>query len=197
MLVLRDEVHEGHGFTPFELVYGRSTRGPMKILKELWTREEETRSEYQHMLDLQKKISETCRIAQEELEKNQKRIKKYYHQKARFRKLDIGDRVMILLPLKPNKMMMKWIGPYEVVDKIGKLDYRVKISIWHCWVKTYYYINMLKKYIHRESGEINLMESHELAVVITVVNDGEIGNEEEMLELFNGKQKETYREVQN
>jgi len=40
LVPLRDGVHEGHGFIPFELVYGRSTCGPMKILKELWTREE-------------------------------------------------------------------------------------------------------------------------------------------------------------
>src|SRR6218665_3255634 len=39
LFALRDGVHEGHGFTPFELVYGRTTRGPMRILRELWTKE--------------------------------------------------------------------------------------------------------------------------------------------------------------
>lgn len=122
---LRDGVHEGHDFTPFELVYGRSTHGPMRILRELWTKdevEEETRNEYQYMLDLQEKISDTCRIAQEELEKNQR------NRKARFRRSDIGDFVKVLLPLKTNKMQMKWLGPFEVVDKIGELDYRVKLN---------------------------------------------------------------------
>lgn len=64
LFALRDGVHEGHGFTPFELVYGRSTRGPMKILKELWTHDEvedEPHNEYQHMLDLKEKISDICR----------------------------------------------------------------------------------------------------------------------------------------
>lgn len=31
---------------------------------------------------------------------------------------------------------------------------------------------------------------------MTVVNDGEIGDEEEMSELFNGKQKETFQDVE-
>src|SRR6218665_482891 len=56
LFALRDGVHEGHGYKPFEPVYGRSTRGPTKILKELWTHDEvmeETCNKYQHMLDLQ------------------------------------------------------------------------------------------------------------------------------------------------
>ena len=145
LFALRDGVHEGHGFTPFELVYGRSTRGPMKILRELWTREEveeEMRSEYQHMLDLQEKISETCRIAQEELEKNQKKNEKYYNRTARLRTLQIGDRVKVLLPIKRNKMLLKWTGPYEVVDRIGELDYRVKLDDGR--LETYH-INMLRR----------------------------------------------------
>lgn len=39
------------------------------------------------------------------------------------------------------------------------------------------------------------MEDHALAAVVTVVNDGEIDVEEEMLELFNAKQNETYSDV--
>lgn len=35
-----------------------------------------------------------------------------------------------------------------------------------------------------------------LAAVVAVVNDGEIRYEEEMLKLYNGKQKETYKDVQ-
>src|SRR6218665_3145992 len=108
------------------------------------------RSEYQHMLDLQEKISETCRIAQEELEKNQKKNEKYYNRTARLRTLQIGDRVKVLLPIKRNKMLLKCTGPYEVVDRIGELDYRVKLDDGR--LKTYH-INMLKKDVNREEGD--------------------------------------------
>jgi len=116
----------------------------MRILRELWTKdevEEETRNEYQYMLDLQEKISDTCRIAQEELEKNQR------NRKARFRRSDIGDFVKVLLPLKTNKMQMKWLGPFEVVYRhalIRELDYRVNLDDGR--IKTYH-VNMLKKYV--------------------------------------------------
>src|SRR6218665_1870658 len=111
LFALRDGVHEGHGFTPFELVYRRTTRGPMKILRELWTKdkvEEDTKDEYQYMLNLQEKISDTCRFAQEELAKNQRKSEKFYNRKARLRKFNIGGFVKVLLPLKTNKMQLKW-----------------------------------------------------------------------------------------
>jgi len=67
---------------------------------------------------------------------------KYYNRMAMLRKLEIGDRVKVLLPIKKNKMLLKWTGPYEVVDRIGELDYKVKLDDGR--LRTYH-INMLKK----------------------------------------------------
>jgi len=81
------------------------------------------------------------------MEKNKKKNEKYYNRTSRFRKLYIGDRVKVLLPLKKNKMIIKRIGPFEVIDNIGELDYRVKLDDGR--LKTYH-INMLKKDVQRE-----------------------------------------------
>jgi transposase InsO family protein len=197
LFALRDSVQEGHGFSPFELVYGRSTRGPMKILKELWTREEvedETRDAYSYMLELQERIAETCKIAQQQIEKTQIKNEMYYNKKARYRRLEIGERVLILLPLKTNKLMLKWLGPYTVKDKIGEYDYRVEVD--NGKIKTYH-INMMKRYNERVGAQVEDKEKEEmLATVVTVVNDGVTDKEEEMLELYSGKQKGTYKDVQ-
>ena len=40
-----------------------------------------------------------------------------------------------------------------------------------------------------------MKENHELSAMITVVIDGEIGVDEEMLKLFNSRQKETFKDV--
>ena len=196
LFALRDSVQEGHGFSPFELVYGRSTRGPMKILKELWTREgveEETRDAYSYMLELQERISETCKIAQQEIAKTQIKNEKYYNKRSRYRKLDISDKVLLLLPLKTNKLQLKWQGPYVVRDKVGEYDYRIEDDKGR--VKTYH-INMLKKYNERNVGGVDEEREEMLAAVVTVVNDGDTDKEEELLELYNGIQKETYKDVQ-
>jgi len=46
---------ESTGFSPFELPYGRAVRGPMYILKELWTKEvevPEVKNSYQYVFEL-------------------------------------------------------------------------------------------------------------------------------------------------
>ena len=59
-------------FSPVELLYGRTVRGLMSILGELWTGEvtsDETRTTYQYVMELTERMEETCRLAQEELKK--------------------------------------------------------------------------------------------------------------------------------
>ena len=59
-------------FSPFELLYGRTVRGPMSILRELWTGEgtsDDTRTTYQYVMELRERMEETCRLAHEELMK--------------------------------------------------------------------------------------------------------------------------------
>ena len=61
------------GFTPFELLYGRSVRTPMTILKE------------QYVIDRRERIEETCALAKEQLVETQKKNQKYYNRRARNR----------------------------------------------------------------------------------------------------------------
>ena len=39
LFAYHEVAQESTGFSPFELLYGRAVRGPMFILKELWTKE--------------------------------------------------------------------------------------------------------------------------------------------------------------
>jgi hypothetical protein len=75
LFAYREVPHESLGFSPFELLYGRSVRGPIMILIELWTKEipdEDTKSTYQYILDLRERLEETCEIAQQQLKKARK-----------------------------------------------------------------------------------------------------------------------------
>ena len=59
------------------------------------------------------------------------------------RKLVAGDQILILLPTNHNKLIMKWTGPFDVLEKIGGTDYKLQIGN----VQKVFHINMLKKYI--------------------------------------------------
>ena len=74
----REARQEATGFSPFELLYGRTVRGPVQILKELWSEEDEVpevTTSYQYVLELRERLDETMKLAQDELEKNQGRNK--------------------------------------------------------------------------------------------------------------------------
>ena len=59
--VPQDSTH----FAPFELMYGRTVRGPMHILRESWTKdidEHEVKSSYQYVLDLRERLEDTLKL---------------------------------------------------------------------------------------------------------------------------------------
>ena len=58
LFAYREVPQESTGFSPFELLYGRTVRGPMHILKELWTENvdvPETKTSYQYVFELREK----------------------------------------------------------------------------------------------------------------------------------------------
>ena len=77
---------------------------------------------YQYVLDLHERIEETCQLAQEEIAKVQKIKQTYYNRRARERRLNIGDSVLLLLPTENNKLTLAWRGPYKVVEKVGEVE---------------------------------------------------------------------------
>ena len=168
----REAPHESIGFSPFEILYGRLVRGPMAVLRELWTKEEvspEVKSTYQYVLDLKDRLHETCELAQKMAEKSALKYKKYYDQKKRGRDLKVGDQVLILLPTDNNKLLMQWKGPFKVVEKFNNCDYRIDIN---GNIKCYH-INLLKKYVTRNEAEETMGILAYVSELEVAVNDGE------------------------
>ena len=149
LFAYREVPQESTGFSPFQLLYGRSLRGPGKLLKELWTKEvniPEVKTSNEYITQLRECLEDSFKLAQEELQKSQKRYKEYYDRKAKPRHLEVGEQVLILLSTDSNKLLMQWRGPYTIESRVGANDYRIKMG---SKTKTYH-LNMLKKYIARE-----------------------------------------------
>ena len=151
LFAYREVPQSSTGFSPFELLYARNVRGPMKILRELWTKETpetEVKNSYQYVFDLREKLEETLQLAQSELEKAQGKYKHHYDKKARKRKLKVDDFVLILRPTDLNKLLMQWKGPYKVKGIQGDNNYQVDVK---GKIKTYH-ANLLKQYITRDDN---------------------------------------------
>lgn len=179
LFAYREVPQASTGFSPFEILYGRTVRGPVQILKELWTQptDSEVRTTYEYVLDLRQKLEHTCELAREHLRKSKEDYKHHYDKRARPRDLKVGERVLLLLPSKANKLELQWQGPYPVLEKVGDLDYRIKKGR----VGKLYHINLLKRYDEREGCDIKADNTANEEVVATVV---EVSGEDQDLELF-------------
>ena len=173
LFAYRDATQDSTGYSPFQLLYGRQVRGPLTILKELWTKEirdEEVKTTYQYVVDLRQKLVDTCQLAQEELSRNSKRYKFYADANAKERQFKPGDEVLLLLPSDNNKLLMQWRGPFTVIDKVNPYDYRINIK---GKVKTYHG-NMLQKYNRRNERGCDSLTSakdHDKTLVCVSVID--------------------------
>ena len=177
LFAYRETPQDSTGFAPFELLYGRVVRGPLMIVKELWTKDDtepDTKSTYQFVLDLKEKMENTCDIAQKELLKSHEKYRRNYNRKARQRSFKVGDEVLVLLPTDKNKLLMHWKGLFRVVGTVGKLDYRVdlgnRITTFHA--------NLLKLYLHRDDHP-DVGAPFEL-VSVSVVEDDDVSDDDDL-----------------
>ena len=90
LFAIREVPQESLGFSPFELLYGRNVRGPMAILRELWSEEildEQVSSTYQYIIDLRERLEQTYKLAHENVRKAHGKQKAYYDRRANFVKI--------------------------------------------------------------------------------------------------------------
>ena len=149
LFAYREAPQESTGFAPFELLYGRTVRGPVQILKQLWTEEikqPDVKSIYACIIDLRERMEEGIKVTHESLQKAQRRYKKYYDRKAKQRKFQEGDEVLIMLPTDANKLLMQWKGPFKIEKKMEPNDFKIIID----GKSKVYHASMLKKYTKRE-----------------------------------------------
>ena len=146
----REVAQASLGFSPFELVYGRSVRGPMSVLRDIWADEdinEQTKTTYQYVLELRERLESTCKLAHDELRKAQENQHKWFNKKTRAKHLKEGDQVLLLLPTKLNKLEMQWQGPFDIIKKVRENDYVINLDGQH----KMFHANMLRKYLVRKT----------------------------------------------
>ena len=83
---VREILQESLWFSPFELLYVRKERGPMQILRELWSVEATEKRAfltYQYVVDLRKRLDNTCQLAQDNVRKLDIKQNAFYDKRAR------------------------------------------------------------------------------------------------------------------
>ena len=124
LFAVRESVQESLGFSPFELVFGHSVRGPLKLLKEKFLSNDETPLNLlQYVSDFRNRLSRACEIARSNLKKSQGKMKARYDNHVIDRKFKPGDKVLALLPIPGRPLQARYFGPYTIDKKTSDLNY--------------------------------------------------------------------------
>nr|KAI8764985.1 hypothetical protein BgiMline_002655 [Biomphalaria glabrata] len=137
--------------TPFKRV-SVDILGPLPRTKKrnayiLYQLNDEVKTVSKYVKDLQERLQDIRSLARSNLIKARKRQEKYYNRRAKERSLNVGDKVLLLLPKNTNKLQICWQGPFEVLKKVSPTNYVIKVGR----KEKSYHVNLLKHYLERPS----------------------------------------------
>ena len=161
LFAVRESVQESLGFSPFELVFGHSVRGPLTLLKEKFLSNDETPLNLlQYVSDFRNRLSRACEVARSNLQTSQGKMKARYDNHVIDRKFKPDDKVLALLPIPGRPLQARYFGPYTIDKKTSDLNYIIDTP-GRRKNKQMCHVNMLKEYFDRDSS---------ISKPITVVN---------------------------
>ena len=115
LFAYREVPCESTGYSPFELLYGRSVRGPLAIIKETWLEKHPSmESLVSHVLEIRRRLAMMQKAVQEHMAKTQRTQKRLYDVRSSKRRLEVGDKALILLPTPGSKLEVCWQGPFKL-----------------------------------------------------------------------------------
>ena len=150
-LAYNNSYHSSIDMAPYEALYGRRCRTPVS-----WDEVGEGRllgpKIVQHMVDQVKIIKAMLKAAQD-------RQKSYADEKHWDIHIEVGDRVFIKVSPwkgvmrfeKKEKLSPRYIGPYEILERIEELAYRLELSPKLSQLYDVFHICMLRKYVPKSS----------------------------------------------
>ncbi|CAM5129251.1 unnamed protein product [Natator depressus] len=175
LFAYREVPQESTGISPFELLYGRRVRGPLDLMRDEWegkaTPDGESVVEY--VLTFRERLAELMGLARENLARAQRKQKVWYDRTARARAYATGDQVMVLIPVRKNKLQAAWEGPFKVVKQLNEVNYVVELSN-RAHHRRVYHVNMMKPYYARGN------------VVLAVCGQWEEQGDDPLVDLFPG-----------
>ncbi|GAU43834.1 hypothetical protein TSUD_371130 [Trifolium subterraneum] len=153
--------HSSIGMAPFEALYGRRCRTPL-----YWYESGET-----VFLgpDIVQETTEKIRMIWEKMKASQSRQKSYHDKKRKDVEFQEGDHVFLRVTsttgvgraMKSKKLTSKFIGPYQISERIGKVAYRIALPITLSNLHDVFHVSQLRKYV---SDPCHVFESDDIQV---------------------------------
>ncbi|KAD5508046.1 hypothetical protein E3N88_15749 [Mikania micrantha] len=144
--------------TPFEALYGRKCRSPV-----CWTEIGESQLTG---LELIKEITDKIFKIRERIKTTRDRQKSYVDRRRKPLEFAIGDKVLLKVSPwkgvvrfgKKGKLAPRYVGPFEILQKIGLVAYKLKLPQELGEVHDTFHVSNLKKCLSDESLNVPLKE---------------------------------------
>ena len=146
LFAYREAPQKSTEFSPVELLYGRQVRGPLDVLREVWMGKDiEKTTVVTHLVQMRECLEEMTGLVRANLNKAQQKQKRAYDKKVTAQPLEMGDKVLVLVPNRQNKLQLQWQGPYQITRKVTPVDYEVTRP-GRRQENEIYHANLLKKW---------------------------------------------------
>lgn len=147
LFAYRETPHSSTGFSPFELLFGRTPKGPLDVLRREWTGDSNNSNEdvVTYLTKMYARMEQASQMATEMEEAAKEDMAAYYDRGARLISYQVGDLVLVLKPSIGSKLQARWKGPFTITRKLSSTTYHVKKDREAKRSFTYH-INMLQKY---------------------------------------------------
>lgn len=155
LFAARESVQETLGFSPFELVFGHTIRGPLKILKEQWLGDDTPGNLLEYIVKFRQRLFDVRGHAAENLKDVQSNMKEWYDRKARLRTFCPGDKILLYLPTQGNALQGKFSGPYIVDSQVSDTNYIV-FTPDRRKSKQFCHVNLMKPYHSRQPDDVGV-----------------------------------------
>jgi transposase InsO family protein len=153
MLGAREVSQESTGFSPNDLVFGHTVRGPLAVLQDDWKNSEPPKNLLHYVNGFRNRLYAAGELAKEKLAGAQHKMKRLYDRISEQRTFSPGDQVLALLPLVGSPFQAKFTGPHTVVKKVSDQNYLIATPLRRK-PNQLCHINLLKTYYDRVSSPV-------------------------------------------
>ena len=157
LFAYREVPVETLGCSPFELMFGRTVSGPLQLVKSAWLQETDLSSAKQNVvefiLNTRERLRHALDLASAHAVQERSKAKVWYDRPARLRTFQLGDKVLVLMPMSGKPLYAKYHGPYTVEQQLGPVDYVISTPDRRK-TKRVCHVNLFKPY-HEPEPQLN------------------------------------------
>lgn len=101
---------ESLGFSPADLVFGQTVRGPLRLLREKWLADKSgpKLNTLDYVTSFHERLHHACELARKSLVVAQTKMKTKYDKNTVARTFQSGDRVLVFLPVVGSALQIFW-----------------------------------------------------------------------------------------